>query len=141
MEEAPEVSAVATATAALAHHESLSSEQRMEAEKVVLLAFRYFDKTCELAAVAASERLRAAVRVPTARVCEKLLMSLLDCSYTDFLAFWPPHRRCDDAWDLGRPCRACWAPPPPACLLRTLQAAGSLLGQTASGVLPPDMAT
>ena len=48
MEEAPEVSAVAAAIAALAHHESLPSEQRMEAEKVVLLAFRYFDKTCEL---------------------------------------------------------------------------------------------
>ena len=71
MEEAPEVSAVAAATAALARHESLSSEKRMEAENVVLLAFRYFDKTSEPGG-GRREHLRAACPHPCCKGLGKL---------------------------------------------------------------------
>ena len=131
MEEAPEVSAVAAATAALARHDSLSSEKRMEAEKVVLLAFRYYDKTCELGG-GRREHLRGAC----ARLCcqgkANLLRSPLSCSYA---VVWA-----SSALAVAMSARGVLV-----SLLarhaRLLQAAGSPLWQTGCVAQPCDMAT
>ena len=141
MEEAPEVSAVATATVALAHHESLSSEKRMEAEKVVLLAFRYFDKTCEPGG-GRRENLQAACappccHVPTrcrspAQVTAELLLRCC-VGFQRPLPSICPH--------MG-PGAALWSlPAQHAGLLHPLQAAGSFLWQTGCAAQPCDMAT